>query len=871
MKNKEKKLCSNLTFLPIEQMLRRAESSKSESDTAYFYDLMILGELVTKFATLFLVANIEDDVDRTRYRFEYRLVRADGVGEYSDIITEIAIGSAANFLPRCVRDCEVVELNSKMNDGSWQQNAVQNLNKCLEVLNIQGNTLSKKSSLRIWFSNFSILRNKTRGHGSITATQCSQIVPSLEMAIIPLIEHLSVFKRNWAYLHQNMNGKYRVSYFANLSNEFDYLKNSREHKIQDGVYFFTDNPHRVNLVFSDAELSKFLIINGNFSGNNQFEVHDYYQNTNEKIDGSSYLEPPQRLPDSITSGESLTVIGDSFTNLPITADDYIQRHELESELTQVLLDENRYPIVTLKGRGGIGKTSLALYVINKVLNSFPVRFNIVIWFSARDIDLTPDGPKQVQAVVINQQDISMEYFKQIGSERTTTKGVVEDFSKELIASSVGKALYVFDNFETLSNPIEVYEWLNTYIRNPNKILITSRMNRNFKADYPVEVKGMTDQQCKELISLTAKRLGISGLMSDLYVSRLIEESDGHPYIIKIILGEVAKTQKATEIKRIVADKDHVLDALFKRTYSTLSAAAKRVFLTLSSWRSVIPYIALESVVMRKENEKMDFDAAIEELEKSSLIEIVDRNDDLFISVPLAASIYGIKELEVSPLKIQILNDKKLLMEFGAGNARGKVTLESHINKKIKALKERIHSEKDFHNELPSMECLALKYPLIWEDIADFYYKFGNKSKAKECIRELLKTEKDSSRRLRAWKSLSRLGMEDNDWECESSALFEIVNLPNVPYEEISYAAYRVNKYYSEVSNIDDLSRNYLIESVINIMESRIKEANAVDFSRLAWLFLNLQDEGKALKYAKLGLDKDSKNLHCQKLYKKLSM
>lgn len=154
MKNKEKKLCSNLTFLPIEQMLRRAESSKSESDTAYFYDLMILGELVTKFATLFLVANIEDDVDRTRYRFEYRLVRADGVGEYSDIITEIAIGSAANFLPRCVRDCEVVELNSKMNDGSWQQNAVQNLNKCLEVLNIQGNTLSKKSSLRIWFSNF---------------------------------------------------------------------------------------------------------------------------------------------------------------------------------------------------------------------------------------------------------------------------------------------------------------------------------------------------------------------------------------------------------------------------------------------------------------------------------------------------------------------------------------------------------------------------------------------------------------------------------------------------------------------------------------------------------------------------------------------
>ena len=76
-------------FIPLEQMLRRAKASKDESDTAYFYDLMTIGEMVTKFATLFLVANIEDDVDRTRYRYEYRLVRADGIGVYADIITDI--------------------------------------------------------------------------------------------------------------------------------------------------------------------------------------------------------------------------------------------------------------------------------------------------------------------------------------------------------------------------------------------------------------------------------------------------------------------------------------------------------------------------------------------------------------------------------------------------------------------------------------------------------------------------------------------------------------------------------------------------------------------------------------------------------------
>lgn len=860
-----------IDFIPLEQMFKRADASKDESDTAYFYDLMTIGEMVTKFTTLFLIANVEDDVERTRYRYEYRIVRADGVGEYAEVITDIATGSAANYLPRCVRDVEIVELNSKLNDDTWQFEVVSSLNRCLDALGISGNALSKKSSLKIWFSNFSILRNKTKGHGSITPTQCSSVLDSLENAIYPLVENFSVFKRNWAFLFQNMNGKYRVSCFGNKTGEFDYLKSSREYKFPSGVYLYTDSPRMVALLRSDAELTKFLLVNGNFSGNSQFEVHDYYQNLNEKCDGSPYLEPPQRLPDSITGGSKLTVVGSSFTNLPFSQEEYIQRVELEDELRKVLLDENRYPIVTLKGRGGIGKTSLALYVISDVLNHYPDRFNIVIWFSARDIDLTPEGPKQVRAVVINQQDISMEYFRQIGDERNTHKEVIEDFSKELTTNKLGKALYVFDNFETLSYPVEIYEWLNTFIRNPNKILITSRLNRNFKADYPVEVKGMTEKQCRELIDSTSQKLNITALLSEVYINKLIEESDGHPYVIKIILGEVAKSGKATEVKRIVAGKDKVLDALFKRTYATLSIAAKRVFLTLSSWRSVVPYIALESVIMRSENESIDFDASIDELEKSSLIEITERKDDLFINVPLAAAIYGSQELDVSPMKMQIMSDRQLLMEFGAGNARGKATLEAHIAKKVKALKDRIKSYDDFIHELPSMEYLSSKYSKIWVDIAFFYNKFGYHEKEKECYRELLKVERKQTTRLELWKQLRDICCLTNDWEGESSALLEIVNTTSAPYEDISYAAYRVNKFYSESSANADLSKSYLIKAIISKMEGRIKEATAVDCSRLAWLFLNLQVEPSALKYARMGLQMDSNNQHCQNLVQKLSM
>ena len=121
------------------------------------------------------------------------------------------------------------------------------------------------------------------------------------------------------------------------------------------------------------------------------------------------------------------------------------------------------------------------------------------------------------------------------------------------------------------------------------------------------------------------------------------------------------------------------------------------------------------------------------------------------------------------------------------------------------------------------------------------------------------------------KKIRDLSYNNNDWEGESSALLEIVNTPAVHYEDISFAAYRINKYYSESSANDDLSKSYLIQAVINKMESRINEAGAVDCSRLAWLFLNLQNEQNALKYARLGLRKDDSNQHCQKLVNKLSI
>ena len=182
----------------------------------------------------------------------------------------------------------------------------------------------------------------------------------------------------------------------------------------------------------------------------------------------------------------------------------------------------------------------------------------------------------------------------------------------LTKSSDGAAMFVLDNFETVRSPQEAFAWFDAYVRPPNKLLITTR-TRDFRGDYPVELTGMTESEADILIDSTATRLGIRPLISSEYRHDLHRETEGHPYVIKILLGEVASSGRALNIERIVATRDDILTALFERTYAGLSPAGKRVYLTLSAWRSLVAQVALQAVLLRKENEKLDVDGAVQEL------------------------------------------------------------------------------------------------------------------------------------------------------------------------------------------------------------------------------------------------------------------
>jgi len=878
---------STYSTQPIFQKLdRRILIDKEDNDSAYFSSLMLKLEYLTKILVAGVVAVVGDDADRHRYSLEYRLLRADSLGLWTESLDKALSGPPAQVLLTEARPF-VRNLTERVGAGDWRHTAVASLATAAAEVGVEYD-LPHKVSLREFFSLGVRLRNRSRGHGAPTTSQCSRCCPPLAESLDLVARRTEFFQLPWVHLHRNISGKYRVTQLLNDPSPLEYLKRPATNRYPDGVYIGLKSQGRatrplpVSLVFTDPNVLDVFLANGNFKKEG-FEVLSYTSNTVERRDGSAWTLPPARLPASETEGnKTLEPLGNTFANVPHKARDYITRPELEHALRQELRATDRHPILTLTGPGGIGKTSLAIAAIRDLSHEDCPPYETTLWISARDVDLLEAGPKPVSPRVLTQTDISRAVVDLLQPGDRTE----QDFSSQtffehcLSAGGAGATLFVLDNFETVKDPSDTFRWLDTHIRPPNKLLITTRF-RDFRGDYWTEVGGMSDEEASELVDQHARSLGVLELLTGDYKKKLIRESGGHPYVLKILLGEVAKERQPVKPQRIVATSDRLLRALFKRTFDTLSPAGQRVFLLLCSWRSVVPEIAIEAVSLRPTTERFDVSGALDELRRFSLIDYLqsDGEELSFVGVPMAAMEFGRRELTVSPFRIAVEEDRKILMEFGPSRRedvhRGVLP---RIESLVKSVAIRADESPEALEEyLPVLEYLASRVPQAYRRLAVLTVEVGDDEasfeRAKAYLRNFLGAA-DVSELVDGWLQLADLCAADNDVLGEVHALCEAALLPTADADDVGRFANRLNQrlYEFKVQSLDKAwsgDVRELLSRVTDRMEKGIGVLSATNCSRLAWLYLNVGNSDRALHVARIGAKRDPENEHCQNLVRKL--
>ena len=652
-----------------------------------------------------------------------------------------------------------------------------------------------------------------------------------------------------------------------LDQTFEQLKRSGSYSYADGIYYSVGDLCYTPLCSADIDLTDFHVANGRFRSTSQDVTYlalSYTTDNRKRLDGTKYLNSVPQLPNSNThANQELQIFGETFTNIPPQASDYVTRTSLEQELRSILLND-RHPVVSLVGRGGIGKTSLALKVLHELCDEGEYEF--ILWFSARDIDLLSEGPKDVRPQVLTFAEIAKEF-----KELLTPYGIGQQdlpldqyFARALSGQlEVGPMLFVVDNFETVTSPSELFHTLDTHVRLPNKLLITGR-HHEFKADYPVEVTGMNKAEYSKLVRALTIRLGLAPPPTSRYLDALYEETGGHPYIIKVILGEVATGKQTSKVRRILATKDRLLDALFERTYATLTPGAQQVFLTLCNWRALIPQLELEAVLVRPNKEYFDTSTAVATLERYSIIEVIRASYGLaFLRVPEAARVFGKKKLSVSRKKLVIDVDTAMLQSLGPVRFGDiKDGFGRRIDQVVYSVAKRATHREDITEYMGILEYIATGYPHAWMKIAELRFEnpqLGDSNAALDAMERYLQ---EAPYDAEAWRRLADAAHHLGRAESELNALYTL--------EDVSNAAECLSRHLAQGKIAVGRNEKRLMASQLaQTMDIQRDQANGTDFSRLAWLYLHLKQSEKARDCVHHGLEIDAGNTHLLKLHYRL--
>jgi len=344
------------------------------------------------------------------------------------------------------------------------------------------------------------------------------------------------------------------------------------------------------------------------------------------------------------------------------------------------------------------------------------------------------------------------------------------------------------------------------------------------------------------------------------------------------LGEVAKAGRVGNIPRLVAGTDDILTALFERTYAALSPCAQRAFLTLSAWSSPVPRLALEAVLFRSTEERFEVENGIEMLLQYSMAEIyvVPSDGQEFISLPLVASVFGKKKLNISPSKLAIRADVEILQMLGPSRRDDvHVSLARRLETFIKNISRRIEAGANYESFEPVLEAICRSYNPGWLLLARWHMEEQTDQGydlAKEKLRRFLENAPPANEATEAWDLLGQACYRTKDAFGEVHACVERAQISGLPFHELSRTANILNSYLREHGlDIDKEQKRDLTSRMISVLHARKDEADAMDLSRMAWLAIESGQESKARDYVQAGLNREPGNQHIAKLAQRLGV
>ncbi|MCB0536802.1 MAG: ATP-binding protein [Bacteroidetes bacterium] len=295
----------------------------------------------------------------------------------------------------------------------------------------------------------------------------------------------------------------------------------------------------------------------------------------------------------------------------------------EDDIKEIIkyLQREKFPVVTITGAGGVGKTSLALKVIQEITQKpKSSKFDAIIWLSAKENKLSPFGIEDIEPTFKSFEDLLNTIIDVLGFGIEIKEGINTVEKKEetvqLLLEMTQSILIIVDNLETITDE----RIINFIIDAPEKakFLITSRKGLG-QVERRYELKQLKEKEAIYLFRQLAKDKQVNSLLQidNETIKRYVNKVSNYPLAIKWVIGQVARGRDINKVINSIDDASGDISKFcFEQIFGMLYNNSKAILYALCCFEEP-PTASLLKYVVEIDNQ--EFDDAIEELILVSLI------------------------------------------------------------------------------------------------------------------------------------------------------------------------------------------------------------------------------------------------------------
>jgi hypothetical protein len=415
-------------------------------------------------------------------------------------------------------------------------------------------------------------------------------------------------------------------------------------------------------------------------------------------------------------------------------------------------------------------------------------------------------------------------------------------------------LLVMDNFETFSGQEEAYQYLDEVVQPPSKVIITSR--HDFKGDFQVQVRGMEQAEAAQLIRTAARSTGREGLIDEQVIRRIYEKSQGHPYAMKLLATSVESKAGLSTLLTDVFRDEHLLDALFRHSVMGISDEAEFVFLLASRFPRGVSEVALRVAAAP---ESIPLGSALQVLRHRSLIEF--EQPTRLYTMPAMAREFA-RRLAVGHIHgVGVDEAERYLKSWGglvAGNV-GEAALEMEAEVRTQGPVSR------GRDNASTLRLLAEYDDVAWTSLARALRASGGSSAAiDDAYKRAVESDPTAASLFNEWSE----AVSDPDRRIQLKVQAVTADKGNVKLAS-SVAQILSRLRADDKQRYSKLTWTGLMEPVAGVLDANLRQLDANECSRLAWLYLNLGHEAPARRVVRHGSSVDPWNYNVRNLCQRL--